>query len=316
MLVFRHGYWNVAYGNFFINGSGGIRIKEGANHYVYNNYFATGSADAIKLQYVAEYPLTNVNFVHNTFVNSGEIDLSGAGPTGVTFANNIFKKSSGNIFSNPNGGTSWAGNIYQGTLGITISSGMTNADPRLAINSHGYYGLTSLSPAIDASSSSYPAILDIANVDDDPSVLLDISGQSRPVTRTLKDVGCDEYTTGSTFNHPLALSEVGPSYLGGPTSAGEERSSPSIPEKFALSQNYPNPFNPSTIIRYQVPITSKVQLAIVDCLGRTVEVLVDRTQTGGHYQVEWNAARHSSGLYFCRIQAGPLADSKKMILVK
>ena len=218
MLVLRHGYRNVVYGNFFINGSGGIRIKEGANHYVYNNYFATGTADAIKLQYVVEYPLENINFIHNTFVNCGAIDLGGTGPTLVTFANNIFKKNSGNIFTNPNQGTSWAGNIRNGNLGITISSGMTNADPLLAINSDGYYGLTSLSPAINTSSSSYPAILDIENIDDDASVMLDISGQFRPAPLTLKDVGCDEYTTGTITNRPLNISDVGPSYLGGPHS--------------------------------------------------------------------------------------------------
>ena len=85
MLVFRHGYRNVAYGNFFMNGSGGIRIKEGSNHYIYNNYFSTGAADALTLQYVAEYPLDNVRFAHNTFVNCGDIDLGGTGPTKVSF---------------------------------------------------------------------------------------------------------------------------------------------------------------------------------------------------------------------------------------
>ena len=218
MLVFRHGYRNVAYGNFFINGSGGIRIKEGGDHYIYNNYFETGSADAFTLQYVLEFPLNNINIVHNTFVNSGPIDLGGTGPLAVTFANNIFKKSAGNIFTNTNSGTSWAGNIYQGNLGISIPTGATNIDPLLVLNSDKYYGLSALSPAIDASSSSYPAMLDIANVDDDPSLLLDISGQTRPATQTLKDVGCDEFTTGTTSNHPLVLSDVGPSYLGGPGS--------------------------------------------------------------------------------------------------
>ncbi|MFZ4622455.1 MAG: T9SS type A sorting domain-containing protein, partial [Bacteroidota bacterium] len=62
----------------------------------------------------------------------------------------------------------------------------------------------------------YPAIINIANIDDDPTVLFDISGQARPATATAKDVGCDEYTTGSTTNRPLTLSDVGPSYLGGP----------------------------------------------------------------------------------------------------
>jgi hypothetical protein len=93
---------------------------------------------------------------------------------------------------------------------------MKNTDPLLAMNSENYYGLSSSSPAINNSSSSYPAILDIANIDDDPSLSFDISGQSRPVVKTEKDAGCDEYTTGSTTNHPLVLSEVGPSYLGGP----------------------------------------------------------------------------------------------------
>ena len=224
MLVFRNGDRNVAYGNFFINGSGGIRVKEARDTYCYNNYFetsgASGAMDAIKFDYdnTNGYGLRNASFVHNTFVNCGAIDLGGTGPTLISFANNIFKKSSGNIFTNPNGGTAWAGNIRNGNLGITIPSGMINADPKLELNSDGYYGLSSLSPAINASSSSYPPILDITNINDDPSILLDISGQTRPPTATLKDVGCDEYATGSITNRPLTLSDVGPSYLGGPGS--------------------------------------------------------------------------------------------------
>jgi PKD repeat protein len=218
MLVFRNGNENVAYGNFFI-GAGGIRAKEANSVYCYNNYFQNsgvgGTMDAVKLDYVSPN-LNNINFIHNTFVNCGTIDLGGTGPTSNTWANNIFKKSSGNIFINPNGGTSWAGNIYQGTLGISIPSGMTNADPLLVFNSDSYYGLSSNSPAIDAASTNYPAILDIANVDDDPLLLLDISGQARPTSRALKDVGCDEYTNGIAINRPLTLADVGPSYLGGP----------------------------------------------------------------------------------------------------
>ena len=220
MLVFRQGNGNSAYGNFFVNGSGGIRIKCGHNQCVYNNYFETRSANALMLMYVAENPIYNINVVHNTFVNMGEITLGGAGPAGVTFANNIFQKTSAPIFRDPNGGTTWVGNMYTGTLGITVSSGMTNHDPLLKTNVDGYSGLTSSSPAIDASSSSYPAIMDIADIDDDPSLLLDIEGQPRPAAGTLKDVGCDEYVKGKTTNRPLTLSEAGPSYLGGPEGAG------------------------------------------------------------------------------------------------
>lgn len=217
MMVFRNGNDNVAYGNFFIS-SGGIRVKEANNIFCYNNYFENsgvgGTMNAVSYIYVSPN-LQNINFLHNTFVECGLIDLA-SGATNNTWANNIFKKKSGDIFLGSSAGIAWAGNIYSGTLGISIPSGMTNVDPQLVLNANGYYGLSSTSPAIDASSASYPAILDIATIDDDPSLLLDISGQARPATASQKDVGADEFTTGTITNRPLVLADVGPTYLGGP----------------------------------------------------------------------------------------------------
>jgi hypothetical protein len=219
-LSFRNGANNVAYSNFFID-AGGIRVKEANNIYCYNNYFYN-SGNPVSLVYVSgsiyANVLNNVNFIHNTFVEcSNGIDLGGSGATNNTWANNIFKRSSGSIFTNANAGTTWAGNIYSGNLGITISSGVTNADPLLTINSDGYYGLSSTSPAINSASSSYPSILDITNIDDDSTLAFDISGQARPALATSKDVGADEYTTGTTTNRPLGVNDVGPNYLGGPS---------------------------------------------------------------------------------------------------
>ncbi len=217
MMVFRNGNDNVAYGNFFI-GAGGIRVKEANNIYCFNNYFENsgvgGTMDAVTYVYISPN-LKNINFIHNTFVECGLIDLDN-GSTNNTWANNIFKKSTGNIFTGSPANITWRGNIYQGSLGVTIPSGMTSSDPLLTLNSENYFGLSSLSPAINTANSTYPTILDIAGVDDDPTLLLDISGQPRPVLKSDKDIGCDEFTTGNTTNHPLVLSEVGPSYLGGP----------------------------------------------------------------------------------------------------
>jgi hypothetical protein len=222
MFSFRNGDNNVAYGNFFIN-AGGIKVKEANNIYCYNNYFDNAGistvTDAVTFIYYTANTtnvLNNINFIHNTFYNCGFIDLGGVGATNNTWANNIFQKASGNIFKNANASTSWAGNMYQGTLGISISSGISNTNPLLSSNSDGYQGLSSSSPAINAANASYPAILDIPVIDDDPTLAYDISGQSRPSTLTLKDVGCDEYSPTNGPNHPLILTEVGPSYLGGP----------------------------------------------------------------------------------------------------
>jgi hypothetical protein len=216
-FCFRYGNNNVAYGNFFIN-SGGIRLKQASNIYCYNNYFENSGDGAVSapVKYVASTGfLSNLNFVHNTFVGGTPIEFDTAGTNNV-WANNIFKKTTGNIFTGPVASNAFAGNIYSGTLGVTISSGMINSDPQLAINAEGFYGLSATSPGIDAASASYPAMYDVLALDDDPTLTLDVSGQTRPSSVTLKDVGCDEYTTGAITNRPLALTEVGPTYLGGP----------------------------------------------------------------------------------------------------
>lgn len=222
MLVFRNGNDNVAYGNFFI-GAGGIRVKEANNIFCYNNYFERsgvgGSAAAVQYDYVIGN-LQNINFLHNSFVNCGDVNLGGVGASGNTWANNIFKKAGGGaIFSNANGGTAWAGNIYDGTLGITITAGMERADPLLGSNAGGFLELLSGSPAINRASTSYPAIPRITGLDTDATLLLDANGRARPVDRTQKDVGCVEYATGTITNRPLTLAVVGPSYLGGPSAA-------------------------------------------------------------------------------------------------
>jgi hypothetical protein len=85
---------------------------------------------------------------------------------------------------------------------------------------------------------------------------------------------------------------------------------------YALGQNYPNPFNPKTIINYQLPITSTVDLSIYNILGQKVAMLVNEKQNVGIYTAEWNAAGLSSGVYLYRLQAGNYSETKKLILLR
>jgi endo-1,4-beta-xylanase len=89
-----------------------------------------------------------------------------------------------------------------------------------------------------------------------------------------------------------------------------------LPQKFVLNQNYPNPFNPSTVISYQLPVSSKVTLKVYDMLGKEVTTLVDTKQAAGTYKKEWNAAKLASGVYFYRIQTETFTSTKKLILMK
>ena len=91
---------------------------------------------------------------------------------------------------------------------------------------------------------------------------------------------------------------------------------PEVPIRFGLSQNYPNPFNTSTVIHYQIPVTSDVTIVIYDILGRKAETLVNKEQPAGYHQVVWDGSDHSSGMYFYWIEAGEYSDTKKMVLLK
>ena len=91
--------------------------------------------------------------------------------------------------------------------------------------------------------------------------------------------------------------------------------------EFSLEQNYPNPFNPSTKIKFEIPGQARndnalVTLKVFDVLGNKVATLVNEEKPAGNYEVEFNAAKLSSGIYFYKLQAGSFVDTKKMILLK
>jgi len=83
-----------------------------------------------------------------------------------------------------------------------------------------------------------------------------------------------------------------------------------------LFQNTPNPFNPSTTIRYFIPERAVVVLEIFDVAGRLVEVLPGCERSRGYHEAVWNARGTSSGIYFCRLRAGKISISRKMVLLR
>lgn len=89
-----------------------------------------------------------------------------------------------------------------------------------------------------------------------------------------------------------------------------------IPSEYMLMQNYPNPFNPSTMITFQIPKSGNVKLVVYDLLGREVKTLLNEFKPVGTYDVSFDAANLSSGVYFYKLESGSFTDSKKMLLVK
>ncbi|MBI4547052.1 MAG: T9SS type A sorting domain-containing protein [Ignavibacteriae bacterium] len=107
-----------------------------------------------------------------------------------------------------------------------------------------------------------------------------------------------------------------------PPPPNETATGATLPKEFTLEQNYPNPFNPLTVIRYQLPVESKVTLRIYNVLGQEVATLVNKIQDAGFKSQDWNAEGIASGFYFYRLSATPLdggppfIETKKMLLLR
>jgi hypothetical protein len=88
----------------------------------------------------------------------------------------------------------------------------------------------------------------------------------------------------------------------------------SLPEGYSLEQNYPNPFNPVTTMSFCLPSQAFVSLKVFDTLGREVSILLEEELPAGTYVQRWDAEALTSGVYFCRLQAGSFTETRKLIL--
>jgi flagellar hook assembly protein FlgD len=92
------------------------------------------------------------------------------------------------------------------------------------------------------------------------------------------------------------------------------------PLTFRLHQNAPNPFRPATTIRFDLPRRGPVSLRVYDVAGRLVRSLVDGSPLeAGRHEAVWDGRNESgrsvgAGLYFYRLQAGSLSETRRMVL--
>ena len=135
-----------------------------------------------------------------------------------------------------------------------------------------------------------------------------------------------EFTAKATYSAPGFLEGIvtdtsryttnGISAVSALTGSITSVTSPDIPAQYALMQNYPNPFNPATRIRYDLPWGSHVSLTVLNTVGQTVAILVNGTQEAGYHEIQFDAGRLPSGLYFYKIKAGDFVQVRKLLLLK
>ena len=88
------------------------------------------------------------------------------------------------------------------------------------------------------------------------------------------------------------------------------------PAASPLEQNFPNPFNPSTSISYFVQRQGYVRLSIFNLLGQEVSRVFEGIRDEGRYVVSFTNLDLPSGIYFYRLQAPGLFETKKMIIAQ
>ncbi len=91
---------------------------------------------------------------------------------------------------------------------------------------------------------------------------------------------------------------------------------PNLPTDYALTGIYPNPFNSQTIIEYQLPKSGIANISVYDTQGRLVKSLIKQEVPAGRHRVIWNVGNESTGIYFCRYEAGGFSGTAKLVLVK
>ena len=89
-----------------------------------------------------------------------------------------------------------------------------------------------------------------------------------------------------------------------------------LPTRPMLFANRPNPFTARTSISFSLPARGPARLALFDVGGRWVKTLVDRELDAGPHSVSLGGEGLSSGVYFYRLDAGGVSDTKRLTVVR
>ncbi len=90
-------------------------------------------------------------------------------------------------------------------------------------------------------------------------------------------------------------------------------------EIFQITSSYPNPFDNHTTLELTVPAPGKLQVRVLDLLGKQVRLLTDTTVASGKLQLGWDAAdatgrRLPAGMYLVEARYGDQQTVQKVMV--
>jgi len=93
-------------------------------------------------------------------------------------------------------------------------------------------------------------------------------------------------------------------------------SSQLIPEEFGIYSAFPNPFNSTTVIKYGLPETRRINLAVYDLTGRKMLSLYTGQQIAGIHQIAFEGTSLASGVYLIKLTGSGNISQWKVVLMK
>jgi uncharacterized repeat protein (TIGR01451 family) len=94
-----------------------------------------------------------------------------------------------------------------------------------------------------------------------------------------------------------------------------------VPDRFALEPGRPSPFRESTAFAFDLPAAAGTKMSVFDVSGRRVAILMQAPMEPGRYRAVWNGrdrsgAQVSPGIYFVRLESGPLQATRRVVRLR
>jgi flagellar hook assembly protein FlgD len=94
-----------------------------------------------------------------------------------------------------------------------------------------------------------------------------------------------------------------------------------LPKPLLWPTTIQTPFNPTTTIKFEVTVASKVNVVVFNALGQKVKTLFDGNAAVGVNEVVWNGTNDfgsavASGVYYYQMRVEGKVFTKKMTLIK
>ncbi|HDP67499.1 MAG TPA: T9SS type A sorting domain-containing protein [Candidatus Marinimicrobia bacterium] len=90
---------------------------------------------------------------------------------------------------------------------------------------------------------------------------------------------------------------------------------PKLPAAFSLT-HYPNPFNGVLTVQFAIPEATALTISIYDLAGREIAKLASGYYQPGRYQIRWEEAEYSTGIYLVRLATPKFDLVRKAVLLK